>query len=190
MLVEKFECFEKKLDTVLAKHPLALQMERRLGHPKTRLFMYGTLILLSLLLFYLNAPLAHALVALLLPSFATARYLYNQHQAPTGGNKKSERLVSLWMTYWLVLGKLMVLEAMGVTAMVPMYGLLRVALLIWLQAPGFEGAELVRNKVMLPVLDVLFTPSSPSSSLQTPSSPVNSASSAAKKGLESPKSPN
>ena len=155
MLLEQFEAYEKKLDNVLAKHPLALQMERRLGQPKTRLAMYGALLVLSSFLFYFNADLAHALVACLLPSIATARYLYNHHIQRD--SVKEEKRVSLWMTYWLVLGKMLVLEAMGVTRLIPMYGLVRIAFLIWLQAPGLEGAELVLNKALLPVLCLLFT---------------------------------
>lgn len=186
MLVEKFECFEKKLDTMLAKQPMALQVERRLGHPKTRLAMYVVLLFLSLILFYLNGDLAHALVAVLLPGFASARYLYNHHVHK--GNEE-EATVSLWMTYWLVLGKLLVLEAMGLMRMVPMYGFVRIAFLVWLQAPGLEGARLVLDKAMLPVFDVLFAPS-PNGGLKPAASASSLLSnSKSNKGNTNPKSP-
>ena len=160
MLVEKFESFEKKLDTQLAKYPIVLQAERQLGLPKTRILMAFGLLVMALTLLYLNPEFAHMLIAVILPSFHTIRLLRVYDDAMLGsvgaGPLLKENGVEMWMAYWLIFSKLLLLETLGIGKLLPMYSLLRIVFLTWLQAPGFEGAQVIYEKGMVPAFHALF----------------------------------
>ena len=160
MLIEKFESFEKKLDTQLAKYPIALQAERRIGHPKTRILMFSFLLIMALVVLYLNPEFAHMLIATAMPSFCTMRLLQVWNDSTLGsvgaGPLLKENKMEMWLTYWLIFSKLLLLETLGIGNLIPFYSLLRLVFLVWLQAPGFEGAQFIYEKGMVPVIHTLF----------------------------------
>lgn len=165
MLVERFESFEKQLDTQLAKFSIALQAERRLGHPKTRILMFFLLLLVALVILYLNPEFAHMLIAVAMPSFCTVRLLRVYDDSLLGsvgaGPLLKENKFEMWMAYWLIFSKLLILETLGIGNVLPMYSFLRMVFLIWLQAPGFEGAQVIYEKAMIPTFHMVFKESSP-----------------------------
>jgi hypothetical protein len=165
MLVEQFESMEKKLDTQLAKFPIALQAERRLGHPKTRILMFALLMLVALVIFYLNPEFAHMLIAVGMPSLCTIRLMRAYDDSMLGsvgaGPILKENKFEMWMAYWLIFSKLLILETLGIANLLPLYSLLRTVFLIWLQAPGFEGAQVIYEKAMVPAIHMVFKGSSP-----------------------------
>ena len=59
-----------------------------------------------------------------------------------------------WLTYWIAQSYFLVFELVGdvVLAWFPMYWELKVALLIWLVAPRFNGAEKIYREVIHPYL--------------------------------------
>jgi hypothetical protein len=168
MLIERLEALEKQVDTQLAKYPIALQAERRLGHPKTRLLMFSLLLLVAMVVLYLNADFAYMLIATVMPSICTVRLLRAYNDSALGSVGAGPMLktykAELWMAYWLIFSKLLLLETLGVTKLVPLYSLLRIAFVVWLQAPGFEGAQIVYEKAMLPAIHFLFKSGSSASS--------------------------
>jgi hypothetical protein len=168
MLVEKFEVLEKKVDTQLAKYPIALQAERRLGHPKTRLLLFSLLLLVALIVLYLNPDFAYMLIATVMPSICTVRLLQAYNDSALGSVGAGPVLkgykAEMWMAYWLIFSKLLLLETLGLTNFLPMYSLLRIIFVVWLQAPGFEGAQVLYEKAMLPAIHFLFKSGSSSSS--------------------------
>jgi hypothetical protein len=160
MMIEKFESFEKKLDTQLSKHPIALQAERRLGHPKTRILMSFLLLMVALVVLYLNPEFAYMLIATAMPSFCTMQLLRVWNDSTLGsvgaGPLLKENKMEMWLAYWIIFSKLLLLETLGIGNLIPLYSVLRIVFVVWLQAPGFEGAQFIYEKGMVPVIHTLF----------------------------------
>ena len=162
--MEKFETIEKKLDTQLAKYPMALQAERRLGHPKTRLLLFSLSLVIGLILLYLNPDFAQMLIATVMPTICTVRLLKAYSDSMLGsvgaGPKLKECKFEMWMAYWLIFSKLLIIETLGINRLLPLYSFLRIIFVVWLQAPGLEGAQVIYDKVIKHTIHFVYKGSS------------------------------
>lgn len=140
--IEKLCAFiEKKtedvalIDTVRSKAPF---FQRR-AH--VVLAMIAVAVVLIALVFGVDAVVS--LVVMVYPLMQSVRCLRTAEQ---------EKMVPVWLTYWVVVAFLSLLEVFFgfVVAFIPMYHLVKMAFLVWCMPPT-QGAQLVFSRAAAPL---------------------------------------
>ncbi|KAI9100404.1 TB2/DP1, HVA22 family-domain-containing protein [Phlyctochytrium arcticum] len=141
---DKFQQYLKQFDVELSKVPLAVEVERRSGLPKTYIFG-GFGVFLSVLIF-LNVwgSLLTNLLGFMYPAYASFKAIESPNKADD----------TQWLTYWTVFGFLNVAEFFSDALLywVPFYYSFKTALILYLILPQFQGAHNLYIKFVRPYL--------------------------------------
>lgn len=120
--------YEKQLDNQLAKYPVMLKLERKVGVPKARLVAGSALVLVGYGLLHLAAAMVISLIIFAYPAFMTMKALES--------GMKSEH--TLWLAYWVTAAGIQLFEAFSMGALshvVPFYSVIKIILHMWLYLP-------------------------------------------------------
>ncbi|KAI8820746.1 TB2/DP1, HVA22 family-domain-containing protein [Fimicolochytrium jonesii] len=144
MSSDKFQQYLKKLDVELSKVPVAVEVERRTGLPKT--YIFGGIGAFFTVLIFLNiwGALLTNLLGFLYPAYASFK-------AVESPSKLDD---TQWLTYWVVYAFFSVAEFWTDTLLYwfPFYYAFKAALICYLALPQFRGAQFVYTSFLRPYL--------------------------------------
>ncbi|TPX58366.1 hypothetical protein PhCBS80983_g03192 [Powellomyces hirtus] len=144
MSSDKFQQYLKQFDIELSKVPLAVEVERRTGFPKT--YIVGGIGVFAGLLIFLNVwgQLLTNLLGFLYPAYASFK-------AVESSNKADD---TQWLTYWVVFGFTNVIEFFSdfLLHWIPFYYMFKAGLIMYLILPQFQGAQFLYIKFIRPYL--------------------------------------
>ncbi|TPX63263.1 hypothetical protein SpCBS45565_g06723 [Spizellomyces sp. 'palustris'] len=141
---DKFQQYLKQFDVELSKLPIALEIERRTGFPKT--YAVGGVGVFAALLIFFNiwGSLLTNLLGFLYPAYASFKAIESV-------NKNDD---TQWLIYWTVFGFLNVVEFFSDALLywIPFYYTFKAALILYLILPQFQGAQFLYFKFVRPYL--------------------------------------
>jgi hypothetical protein len=87
------------------------------------------------------------------PIAVTVGFIYPAYASYKALESKSPHAAAQWLTYWVVFSLFTVLEyfADWLISWLPLYYLLKLAFILWLQLPQTQGATVVRQSTHLSV---------------------------------------
>ena len=90
----------------------------------------------------------------MVPAATPQAFLYPAYQSFKAVRENNPEKHAQWLTYWIVNSWFTVFELFGdsLLSWIPFYHELKVALLIWLVTPRFNGAEKIYKQVIHPYL--------------------------------------
>ncbi|OZJ02975.1 hypothetical protein BZG36_03149 [Bifiguratus adelaidae] len=143
-LVNQMSFYNQTLDNHLSNHAFFNEFERRTGIPKTSLFM--TVFFLVVIMVFSNfaAGLVTNLIGWVYPAIKS-------FQAIESPQKDDD---TQWLTYWTVFGFLSTLEYFSdrLVSFFPFYYTAKLAFILWLFLPQFQGAQVLYQRILRPQL--------------------------------------
>ncbi|KAJ3023845.1 hypothetical protein HKX48_000533 [Thoreauomyces humboldtii] len=138
-MADKFQMYLKQFDIELSKVPIAVEVERRTGLPKT--YIVGGLATFGGLLIFLNVwgQLLTNLLGFLYPAYASFKAVESVSKADD----------TQWLTYWVVFGFMNVLEFFSdfLLHWIPFYYMFKAGLIMYLILPQFTGAQVLYGRI-------------------------------------------
>lgn len=143
-MMDLAKTYERQLDRALSRYPLALQLERQTGINKVHLVVLAVLsVILGLLYRFFTATFV-ALVLFVYPAVSTIHAI----------DKHDKSLDVHWLTYWLSTMTLLTVESLVghqvLPSRIPFYGLMKIALAVWMFLPRTRGSLLIFERVIRP----------------------------------------
>jgi receptor expression-enhancing protein 5/6 len=123
------------------------ELEAKTGYSKVYFFLVSVVMLSGLILYAGGFKLVTDLVGFLYPAYMSFKSMESSAQ-------KGVDDATQWLTYWVVFSVLTVMEGVAPFIMewIPMYYVLKVAIIVWLYHPKTTGAEVIYNQVVRPYI--------------------------------------
>lgn len=144
-MMDLAKTYERQLDRALSHYPVALQLERQTGINKVHLVALSILSIILGLLYRFFTTTFVALTLFVYPAVSTIHAI----------DKHDKSLDVHWLTYWLSTMMLLTFESLlghqMLPAKIPFYGLIKIALAVWMFLPRTRGSLLIFERVIRPV---------------------------------------
>ncbi|OJJ64875.1 hypothetical protein ASPSYDRAFT_138787 [Aspergillus sydowii CBS 593.65] len=146
-----------QLDKELSKYPVLNNLERQTSVPKVYVILGLAGIYTFLVFFNIAGQLLVNLAGFILPTYYSLNALF------TSGKSDDTQ----WLTYWVVYAFFTVIEsAVSAPYWFPFYYIFKFVLVLWLALPQTNGAQVVFNSLLQPLVGRYFNGGSTSANLR------------------------
>ncbi|CEL09952.1 Putative Protein yop1 [Aspergillus calidoustus] len=146
-----------QLDKELSKYPVLNNLERQTSVPKVYVVLGLGGIYTFLVFFNIAGELLVNLAGFVLPTYYSLNALFTAGKADD----------TQWLTYWVVYAFFTVVEsAISAPYWFPFYYIFKFALVLWMALPQTNGAQVVFNSLLQPLVGRFFTSGSTSANLR------------------------
>ncbi|KAL2787312.1 protein yop1 [Aspergillus keveii] len=146
-----------QLDKELSKYPVLNNLERQTSVPKVYVVLGLGGIYTFLVFFNIAGELLVNLAGFVLPTYYSLNALFTSGKADD----------TQWLTYWVVYAFFTVIEsAISAPYWFPFYYIFKFALVLWMALPQTNGAQVVFNSLLQPLVGRFFTGGSTSANLR------------------------
>ncbi|KAL4800962.1 TB2/DP1, HVA22 family-domain-containing protein [Aspergillus venezuelensis] len=146
-----------QLDKELSKYPVLNNLERQTSVPKVYVILGLGGIYTFLVFFNIAGQFLTNLAGFIIPTYYSLNALFTAGKADD----------TQWLTYWVVFSFLTVIEsAVSAPYWFPFYYIFKFVLVLWLSLPQTNGAQVVFNSLLQPLVGRYFNSGSTSANLR------------------------
>ncbi|KAJ6107801.1 hypothetical protein N7523_009124 [Penicillium sp. IBT 18751x] len=146
-----------QLDKELSKYPVLNNLERQTSVPKVYAILGLVGVYFFLVFFNIAGEFLVNFAGFLLPGYYSLQALF------TSGTADDTQ----WLTYWVVFAFLTVVEsAINAAYWFPFYYIFKFVAILWMALPQTNGAQIIFNSFLQPVLGRFFSSSGTSANLR------------------------
>ncbi|KAJ5100448.1 hypothetical protein N7456_006500 [Penicillium angulare] len=154
---DRAQHFVAQLDKELTKYPVLNNLERQTSVPKVYVILGLVGVYFFLVFFNIAGEFLVNLAGFVLPGYYSLQALF------TSSTKDDTQ----WLTYWVVFAFLTTVEsAISAAYWFPFYYIFKFVLVLWMALPQTNGAQIVFNSFLQPLVGRFFSNSGTSANLR------------------------
>lgn len=143
--MEQINKASEALEQHAHKIPPLIELSKKTGQRPGKIMLLGAVVVALLILYFMGMSILTVAISVAYPALKSIRALET---------KDDEEDDKMWLSYWCVFGVFTIVDEFAgfILLLIPFYVYIKLAFFLWMQAPQTQGALVVYNKGLKPLL--------------------------------------